>query len=111
MFQRPLSVALAASFVSRCAAYSVPAIFDGPWSCGGAGFNCQSGSDAFGGGGNTGDASTHVYACVDWSVGSNLWENQECAYKARTGKNATFGVGSFGEYPSPNMGKCYEMTV
>ena len=44
--------------------YVLPSIENGQWACNGDGYNCQSGSDAFGGGGNSGDANSHTYACV-----------------------------------------------
>lgn len=35
-----------------------------------------------------------------------LWENQECVYRERTGKNVNFAVGSFGK-TEDEMGKCF----
>jgi hypothetical protein len=91
--------------------YVLPSIENGQWACNGDGYNCQSGSDAFGGGGNSGDANSHTYACVDWSVGSYLMTNQECVYRERTNEAIYFGVGSFGTQSENTMGKCYRMEV
>ena len=91
--------------------YVLPSIQNGPWSCANQGYNCQSASDAFGGGGNSGDANSHTYACVDWSVGSYLWENQQCVYRERTNDDVHFGVGSFGTPSDNTMGKCYRMQI
>ena len=54
--------------------YCLPNIANGggDWDCGGAGYNCPSGSTYYGGGGK--DAQSNQYACFDWSVGSKLWE-------------------------------------
>eukprot|EP00939_MAST-03C_sp_MAST-3C-sp1_P004080 g4080.t1 len=91
--------------------YTLPSIGSGSWSCGGNGYNCQSGSDAFGGGGNCCNAQEHAYACVDWSVGSFLWQSQETCYKGRTGEDVYFGVGSFGIPSDGAMGKCFKMSI
>lgn len=83
---------------------------EGEWSCGGSGYDCPSGSNAFGGGGDAEPGESHAYACVDWSVGSMLWQNQECRYAERTGENVTFAVGSYGN-TNDEMGKCFRIEL
>lgn len=89
--------------------YVLPAI-PGSWQCASKGYNCQSASDAFGGGGACCTSQEHVYACVDWSVGSQLWITQQSVYKTRTGEDVVFGVGTFGSQNS-DMGKCFRLEV
>jgi len=89
------------------AAYTLPSISSGTWNCDGLGYDCPSASNAFGGGGDSGNALSHAYACLDWSVGSNLWENQQCKYEQRTGETSPiFAVGTFGNSEA-RLGQCY----
>jgi len=54
-----------------------------------------------------------VFACMDWTFGSKKIGKQEEAFKARTGEDVWFGVGTFGTMDDPmqGLGNCYRMVV
>jgi len=69
-----------------------------------------------GGQGNTGyycDPQGGVFACMDWTFGSSRLQRQEEAFRARTGEEVWFGVGTFGTAADPmaGLGACYRLVV
>lgn len=89
--------------------YTLPEV-PGTYACNGN-FRCGSAAGTpeapfYGSTGLTGPS----YACVDWSVGSRLWETQQLAYRARGGPEVAFGIGSFGS-GSDQLGMCLLLQV
>jgi len=67
-------------------------------------------------GGTTGyycDPEGGVFACMDWTFGSNKMMEQEEKFNARTGENVWFGVGTFGTEDDEmrGLGNCYRMKI
>jgi len=54
-----------------------------------------------------------VFACMDWTAGSNKLQEQEDKFSQRTGESVWFGVGTFGTSVDPmqGLGACYRMVV
>jgi len=54
-----------------------------------------------------------VFACMDWTFGSQALSRQETAFKSRTGEDVWFGVGTFGtgDDPMQGLGNCYRLVV
>jgi len=51
-----------------------------------------------------------AYQCLDWTVGSRTNAQREAAFRARTGQDVYFGVGSYGDNMT-RAGYCYRLTV
>ena len=58
----------------------------------------------------TGDIT---FACMDWTFGSMAMRRAETSFKARTGEDVFFGVGTYGnaEDPLHGLGACYRLSV
>jgi len=59
------------------------------------------------------DSEGGVFACMDWTFGSQKLKKQEEAFKERTGEDVWFGVGTFGTGDDAQMGlgNCYRLVV
>jgi len=59
------------------------------------------------------DPEGGVFACMDWTFGSNKLKEQEQKFNSRTGQNVWFGVGTFGTTADQmqGLGNCYRLVV
>jgi len=54
-----------------------------------------------------------AFACMDWTFGSSAMQAAESQFKATTGDQVRFGVGTFGSGDDPlkGIGNCYRITT
>jgi len=54
-----------------------------------------------------------AFACMDWTFGSSSMRRAEAAFKASSGEDVFFGVGTFGtsDDPQQGLGACYRLTA
>merc|ERR1712059_109980 len=59
------------------------------------------------------DSDGGVFACMDWTFGSKKIIRQEDTFRARTGEDVWFGVGTFGTQDDAmqGLGACYRMVI